>query len=237
MAFTHIQGTSASFAVSELSQAITLGAAPGNGHLVCYGIIITYTGGSITSLSITDGNNNSYAVTPNSPAPLTTQGGGTTGATYLAYLLPAPANADATITATWTGTTGTSGVQVFADEFSFTGHCIFDVDAEATSTVASTTITTPSITPTYGAGELLYSVAGSTGSITAPAAGATRGIWTGCGGGISNGDDAEYVLSSAAGASAVNYLQSSNGWAAMAMAFYNPTATSVYQRMPVMFLG
>jgi hypothetical protein len=205
--------------------------------LVCYGIIITYSGGSVIGLSIVDSNSNPYAITPHSPAPLITTPG-TTGATYLAFLLPAPSNASATITATWTGTTGTSGVQVFADEFSFTGKCVFDIDIAATNTTGAATITTPSITPTYGAGELLYSVAGSTGTITAPTAGATLGAWTGGGGGISDGDDAEYILSSAAGATAVDYTQGAGqGWAAMAMAFYNPSATPVYQRMNVMFLG
>jgi hypothetical protein len=213
MAFTHIQGTGATSSGAILTLGETLGAAPTPGNLVCMGIIITYTGGSITSIGVKDGNGNVYKVTPKSPSPLITDGnGGTTGATYLAYLRPVPANPSATVTATWTGTTGTSGVQMFIDEFANPLGAGFDVDAEASSTTDATTITTPTITPTYP-GSLLYTVAGSGGTISG-----VGGAWVAGGGGVQDGDEAAYILSASA-ATAVNFAQSSSGWSVMAMAF------------------
>lgn len=210
MAFTHIQGTGATTAASVLTLGVTLGAAPTAGNLVCFGIIITYTGGSITSLTVKDGNGNPYTVTPQSPAPLVNDGTGNTGATYLAYMGEAPANASATITATWTGTTGTSGVQIFADEFHSTTGCGFDTSAEASNATPGTTINTPSVTPTY-ANSLLYAVAGSCGTVSG-----VGGAWVAGGGGVQDGDEAEYILSASA-ATAVNFGNSSSGWATMAM--------------------
>jgi hypothetical protein len=211
MAFAHVQGSGATSSGAILTFGVTLGVAPTAGNIVCFGIIITYTGGSITSISVKDGNGNPYTITPHSPAPLTTDtNGATSGATYMAYMAQAPANANATITCTWTGTTGTSGVQIFADEFSSTTSMGFDTDAEATSTAISTTISTPTITPTY-AGSLLYTVAGSCGTITGPA-----GSWVAGGGGVQDGDEAAYILSASA-ATAVDFTQSDSGWAVMAI--------------------
>jgi len=73
---------------------------------------------------------------------------------------------------------------------------------------------------------------------SAPAAGASQGGWTGCGGGPSSsgyGGDAEYILSSGSSATTVNITQSGNGYfSAMAMAIKFTAAASAppAQQMP-----
>src|SRR5271170_6439878 len=133
MAWTHIQSLGATTGAALTTFSITLGAAPTVGNLVCFGIIITCTTGVSSALDVQDGNGNYYTISPNSPAPQITQsggagGGGTTGSTYACYLV-APANASATITATWTNGT-TNGIQIFVDEFhSSLPGITFDTDA------------------------------------------------------------------------------------------------------------
>lgn len=208
--FGHVQGTSHSAGGSASAVSATLGAAPTLGNLVCVALV---TATAVTALSVKDANNNVYTVTTNSPS--TVQSGA--GQVWLAYLLSAPSNASAVINLTWT--TATNPPIVWADEFSISGGtCAFDKDAKNNSAASSTTISTPTITP-IGAGELLYSGAAAGGAITAPTAGAVSGSWTGSAGAITNGDMAEYILSSGTGAIAVHYIQSSGTWSAMAMAF------------------
>jgi hypothetical protein len=211
MAFTHIQGNSHN-ATGVTTLNVVLGGAPTLGNLVC--VTFSPGGSTISSLAIKDSNNNSYAISGNSPSTFISGA----GQIYMAYLLSAPANASATITATWTTVTSAA---MWADEFHYTGGtCSFDIDIAASTASSAVTINTPSITPA-GAGELLYSGAAAGGTISAPVAGgsSTNGIWTGSDGAIAAGDMAEYILSSASGATAVNYTQSSGAWSAMAMAF------------------
>jgi hypothetical protein len=225
MAWTHIQSgtTFTHSAVATLS--ITLGTTPVAGNLVCVGVIITCSTGLSSNLLVQDGNGNTYTISPNSPAGQVTQsggagGGGQTGQTYSCYLV-APANATATITATWTNS-ATTGVQIFVDEFhSPPAGITFDTDAANSNATGAINQTSPTITPNHGAGELLWSVSGSTNTYTAPTAGGTLGGWTGNGGGITDGDMAEYILSGAAGATNVAYTQPAvYGWSDMVMAFY-----------------
>ena|SRR5208282_1808395 len=244
MAWTHIQGSGATTAAAVTTFSITLGAAPTVGNLVCFGIIITCSTGVSSNLLVRDGNGNTYTITPNSPSSQVTQtggagGGGMTGSTYAAYLV-APANASATITATWTNGT-TLGVQIFVDEFhSSLSGIVFDTDTAGSDATGAINQTSPSITPNYGAGELFWSISGSTNTYTAPTAGATIGVWTGNAGGIQNGDAAEYVLSGANAATAVNYTQSAvYGWSAMVVAFYTSgfSGAGFWWQMPPMLQG
>jgi len=192
--------------------SVTLGSNPTQGNLVCVAIDQPMSGQTVT---VKDANNNTYQVTTNSPSPFTSG----VGNVFLAYLLSAPANASKIVNITF-GTTLTNNADAWAEEFSVSGgSATFDKDATGTGS-SGTTVNTPSITPT-NAGSLLYAAAAVAGSISAPAAGGTLGVWTGAAGGISSqtGDDAEYDLSTSS-ATAVDFTQSSGAWSAMAMAFY-----------------
>lgn len=183
-----------------------MAANPTAGDLVCIAILPQQN--TLLSLTVKDGNNNSYQVTPNSPA---SQSGA--GWVYLAYLLTAPANANKTITCSWThGVT----LQIFADEFTPSGPVVFDKDIAGVGTTG-TTVNSPSINPAY-AGSLLYSAAitvNSMSSANSPWTASTAVSSTD----FSNGFAASYDLSASAN-TAVNYTQTSGAWAAMAMAFY-----------------
>jgi len=215
MAFTHVTGTSNSHTGSPLS--ITLpGGAPTLGQLVLVGMASTVT---TSALTVKDANNNVYTVTPNSPSTFQTGA----GMVWLAYLLSAPSNASATINISWTG----GGLmEAWIDIFNYTQTCFFDKDVAANTGTGSTTISTPSITPT-NSGSLLYATAAAGGTITHPIKNATLGVWTGSGGAIVGGDMSEYDLS-ASSAEAVEFTQTpSSGWSAMAMAFYLSSAVVV----------
>jgi hypothetical protein len=222
MSFAHVQGAG-TFPGTVTTATVTLGAAPTTKNIVCVAINLAT---AVTALTIHDGNSNSYTITPNSPQ--SSAGGGNT---YLAYLLSAPGNATAAITASWTTAAPCS---MWADEFSWSGTApVFDQDVIGTGTAVTANL--PSVTPTYS-GSLLYSGCGSGGTITAPTAGGTLGVWTGATGGVLDGDMAEYDLS-ATGATAVQYTQNaSNQWSAMVMAFGQPAPAGA-ARFPVLWMG
>jgi hypothetical protein len=209
-AFSHIQGNSAVSGADGMSLSVTLASAPGQGNLVCVGVIGD-SGATLNDVSVTDGNNNMYTLSPHS----TYAGNGTYGSVTLAYLLSAPSNASATITANWSNS---ARADIFVEEFSYRGTANFDQDAAGNGT--GTAVNTPSITPTQS-GELLFSVVVVGQSVTAPPPGGTQGPWTGGGGAIDgNGNSDEYDLS-ASSATAVVYTQNnSDYWNAGVMAFY-----------------
>jgi len=214
MAFGHVQGTAVSSVVGATTVTLTLGAAPAIGNLVVAVFQIQPT--SITGFGIKDGNNNAYKLTPSSP--FTTTNPAITQ--YFAYLSPAPSNATAAVTATWTGTS--SYYNFWLEEFSVPlgQMAVFDNDITANNTVGATAINTPTITPGGIQGELLYAAVAPSGVVTAPVAGGTAGVWTGAAGGIVGGNMAEYDLS-ATTAQAVNYTQNAAvSWNSMGMAFY-----------------
>jgi hypothetical protein len=189
---------------------LTLASAPTTGNLVCVGFDV-YTGaGTQPVVTISDGNNNQYTITPNSPNSTYATTG---GFVYLAYLYPVPSNASATITVT-SSITITAG-DLRAQEFSLSrGTTAFDLDIQGNG-ASGTAINTPSITPTY-TGSLLY------GYVVAPSGIASANApWTQDQAGISTADlDGEFITSSAAGATALNFTASaSSTWASMAMSF------------------
>src|SRR5271156_6375743 len=137
MSFTHVQGAGATTSANVLTLSMTLGAAPTAGNVVCVGLNITYSGATApTGLTIKDDAGHSYVITPNSPEGQVDDAGAFSGPVWLAYLFPIPSGASATITATWASTTGTAGVQLFADEFSPTTPMSFDKDIAAIGTTA-----------------------------------------------------------------------------------------------------
>jgi hypothetical protein len=222
MSFGHVQGAGA-FPGSVATVTVTLGAAPTAGNVVCVAFNLA---NAVTALTVHDGNSNAYTITPNSPQ--SSAGGGNQ---YLAYLLSAPGNATAAVTASWVTN---SPVSMWVDEFSWSGTSpVFDIDVGGTGTAVTANL--PSITPTYSA-SLIYSGCGSAGTITAPTAGGTLGVWTGATGGILDGDMAEYDLS-VTGAQAVQYTQNaSSQWSAMAMSFGQPAPAGA-ARFPVLWMG
>lgn len=198
--WSHIQSCHASGGnATNIACVLSANPATGNTVVVEFGILLT----TATGVACKDGNNNSYTVSgtiaTNSTGPL---------AEYGAYLLSAPANANATITCSWTGSSGFD--EIFAGEFKDTGGTpAFDqvVASPANSTASGTTINVPSFTPAV-AGSLAYCSAFPNNSVTAPISGGTQGIWTGDN--IDNGG-AEYSLSTAASAQTCNMTDSSSG--------------------------
>jgi hypothetical protein len=214
MAFGHVQGTAVSSVTGATTVTLTLGAAPTRGNLVVAVFQIIPT--TVTGFGIHDGNSNVYTLTPKSPFTTTNPG----IRQYFAYLSPAPANATAAVTASWTGTS--TYYNFWLEEFSVANGqmAVFDNDVTANNTTGATAINTPSVTPSGIQGELLYAAVAPGGVVTAPVAGGAAGVWTGAAGGIVGGNMAEYDLSATA-AQAVNFTQNAvNAWNGMGMAFY-----------------
>jgi len=213
MPFTHSQGAhTGSSSANSLSVVLT--SNPVAGNVVCVGLIVAST---ISALSVSDSNSNTYTVTPSSPF------NAAAGTVALAYIV-APSNATKTINLSWTATA--TFCAAWAEEFTVSGGTpSFDKDATGSGSTG-TAINSPSISPT-GNGELLWATANPGSTITAPAADATAGVWTGAHGGIDSttGAMSEYDLSSS-GSVAVNFTQSpSSNWTAMSMAFKISTPT------------
>jgi len=156
--FTEIQGKRGNLVSSGTTTNVTLTSAPTSGNAV---ICRVYSeSGSLTVSTVKDGAGtpNSYTVSPSSPS-----SGGISGARIsLAYLLNVPSGANATITATYSGTI-TANAGIACSEFHrSSGTWVFDVDAVNFSSSAVTTVTTPSISPAL-TGELVYGAAQVTG--------------------------------------------------------------------------
>jgi hypothetical protein len=207
--FAHVQGTVSGVVSSGTTMSVTLSAAPTLGDMVCVGMV--FQGATLpTTCTVVDANGNVYTVTPNSPSSAQFS---SAGAVFLAYLLEAPINASATITATFNQTIAAGTIR--AEEFSLSSGYSATLDTDIVgSGTTGTAINSPSITPA-SATELLYSCAVPGHSITS-----ANSPWTQDAAGIdANGCDGEYILSSASGATAVNYTVNISGpWGAMVMA-------------------
>lgn len=191
--FYHRQGAFGGTNTNVNTISAVLPNNPALGSIVCVAwIAATSGGGSPGTLTIKDGNSNSYTLTPSSVLTAT----GTQAGNYyaLAYILSAPSNANATIQASWSSTAGQASLWV--DEFGLaSGSAFFDKDsALANGTATGTSMnTSPSITPA-ASGELFYALAGATNGTSAPTTGQTLGVWTCAGGGYDGnfGTAAEY---------------------------------------------
>jgi len=252
--FSHVQGAKVQVTSAWTNSPFTLALAsnPAQGDLVVAVVTtIGCTNGGPSPVTIKDANGNSYAVisTPATLAQAVTSGlcsGGTVYANmWLGYLLNAPSNASSTVNVSWPS--GQAMGDVWADEFSAAGGSVaFDASAGVSSGTASgAAINSPSITPSLP-NELLYGAAvppelapptGSACAMTAPAAGAALGAWTGGAGGIpplsnyESGGATEYDLNSS-GATAVSFTNQCSGvrYAAIVAAFKSKLA---YQVSPV----
>lgn len=212
MAFSHVQGGH----VARTNQPVTipLPVNPTKGNLVCIAGIASGAG-AIGTITVQDTNNNIYTLSPSTPY-LPPSGGNI----IMAYLLSAPANATNSIVVSWTG--APTNFLGYAEEFSVdVGSILLDTDAAIETAQSGFSIVSPSITPTHGS-EMFYAFGDPFDLVTAPAAGASLGVWTGAAGGIDpNGYDAEYSLNQST-STAVNFTCSTSGdvSAAMMMAFY-----------------
>lgn len=199
MGFTHVQGKEQDSVGSVTSLVIVLPSTPTPGNVICIAINWSDT---ISAVTVKDSNNNSYTLSTSTPFV------GSVGPVGLAYLLSAPGNATATITASWT--TSRSAV-MWAEEFSISGGTAsYDTDNTANGTAAA--IATPTISPAL-TGSLLWATAQVQNAVTHPTADEAVGSWVGAHGGISPAfaTMTEYLLSSAAGSNAVNFTQSPSG--------------------------
>ena len=209
---TRRQGTPTSSGGSSVTTlTVTLGSAPLLGSVL---VGCCYTGAG-TSLVCKDSNSNFFTEITN------------VGGNHCFYMI-APSNATASITLSWTTAVSFSQFQV--DEFTVSGGT-GTLDAAATVTVgnvatgAAGAINQPSITPTFGAGELFYAYCGPNQSVSTPTTGSTQGLWTGGANTIASGGNAgEYILNSPSSSTAVNMTDSvaSDNYSALAVAFYIP---------------
>lgn len=211
MGFSRLQGAHGTQNNAATSLAVTLGAAPIVGNVVCVALLWTDGGnpnaGTVTAV---DNNGKAYTRSPNSPAsarPISA------GDVYLLYLV-VPAGAGATITVSWT-TPSTALVDLWVVEFSVSGGtAAFDNDAAGTGSTG-VPINAPTV-PVTGSGELLFSAAVSdhqVSSVDAP--------WTQEAAGTGNpfSEGVGYLLSASANTPVAMSQNTSSGWDAMGMSF------------------
>lgn len=209
--FNHMQSAEAYQATSSTC-SVTLPQAPALGSLVAVAVV-AYTGSTgITLGSVRDSNGNSYTISPNSPASVNES---TVGGVWLAYLLSAPANASATITATFSATNAQSAI--YADEFAIiNGTAEFDKDVAGNG--SGSDVSVPSLTPT-NANSLLYAASAVSASVWGVSV--SGSVWTL--GAIDNDLSScnEYYIGSPASSVSVDVALSGSGtWDSIAMAFY-----------------
>lgn len=134
-----------------------------------------------------------------------------------AFYYVAPASANKAITVSVSGAANT--ISAFADEFAPPAGktAAFDNDAAGGATSGASPITSPTVTAA-AAGDLLYAYSGdpSSNNFTGVGGGWTRND-AGAG---ANGDEAEYILNSSSGGTAVNFTAGgSNTTNTIAMSF------------------
>lgn len=194
-----------------------------SGNFIVVGVISDNGADVVTSVTGMSGE--AYSRTTNSP------GAATPGHAWIFYKFLATGGAT-TVTANWSTNVGVQSMWV--REFTFVGNGTFHNDAAATASGA--TINTPSITPTEG--DIVYGVSqfggtiNNTGTPWAPLDAVSQ---------IQNGECDEYILSSAGGATAVNFATTgSNLWHAMSASFTPeasfPTVPKNYRAFPKFLL-
>lgn len=182
---------------SSWSQA--LGTNPTAGDLV---VCILGNKAAVTLTSVKDG-----AGTPNSYTVVGPVSGGTypyLDDLYIAYLLVAPATANATINVIWSATT--AGDFGCVDEPVSSGTPVYDTSGGAISSSGFNVINTPALT-IANSGEFLYSLC----DFTLAFASYSSSIWTVLSPGYFGGGQAaadEYLISTSSGSTAVNYVVS-----------------------------
>ena len=215
--FSHVQGNSgASGAVGSTTVSVTLLNSVTAGDFIACGLS-GFEPTNTALVSVVDQSGNVYSISPHSPtAYLSGAGMG-----WLLYNLTPPAG-----NTTITGTLGAAAVYpgqyiLHCDEFSVSGGTpAFALDAANSDAGPGTTMNLPSITPS-SSGSLLYAVGNPRWNISACGA-----SWV-CGGsgiqsstGYGLGGTATEYITSASGATAINFTQNQSGtWSALVMSF------------------
>ncbi len=216
MGFSHVNSANASAAGTQ-TISVNLGNLPVAGELICVSLMTAVV---VTGLTIKDGNNNSYTISPNSPF----TSGSTTWKLWLAYLTFAPSNADSVITATWTSATTSS--RMIGTNFSVNGGtAAFDSDAFNGFTTVNTTSFTGVTVVASKDHSLAWITASSFGSSNAPSDDGDLGIWTGAG--IIASLISEYDLDFSGSQACQFGSASAVAWSGLGMTF---TFTSVFQK-------
>jgi hypothetical protein len=202
----------------------TLSLTPTAGNLIC--VSVDYLGsGTGFTLTLDDGNGNSFTLTPNGPYQYSTTG----RFIWLGYMLVAPSSSPMTITAT---PSVAHGLSIHAIEFSYTGGtCTFSRGLGSFATTGTTPINSLSDTPTHP-NSLVYitAIADPAGSGTISATGSP---WTEGTRGTINSDsnnsvDAYNVSVTANITSNFTVASSSNtGWNAAEMTFFISVAPTI----------
>jgi len=211
MGFAHPQATAKNTANgASTTLTATLANNPAAGDLVCVGFLwFNGTGGTPASLTIVDSNGNAYTKSPHSPSGVNALN---VGQAYTFYLNNAPANASKSIIATYTDPGAGGAVELIVDDFPVSGGTsAFDMDVAGNSTVAGTTINTPTVTRT-GTGELLYCYASPQSAVTS-----VDSPWTQ--GGIGTDATASGYILSASADTPLNMSCVSGEWDSMGMSF------------------
>jgi RHS repeat-associated protein len=158
--WTHVGTATPGHATSGTTCTVTISPAPVAGNTIWVGVVAKYGGSSPTYSSVEDGNGNYFTATPDSPSYFYAY---YTGSISLAYMLSAPANISSTITITLSRTV--TDAACFADSFQAASGYTPIFDSDASGYGSSSSIDTPSITPTIS-NELFYSVANAYYDIT-----------------------------------------------------------------------
>lgn len=203
MAITRVQHIQAlNVSTTNVISATLSGVTSGN--LLTVGAL-TFANGTDTA-TCSDGT--SYTATPASPA----TDGNVHSRTYIFYLPNAGAGTHA-VTVTWVSSATAGNLDIRFTEWSGIATASpLDIDGASVSGTGmpSTTISTPSITPT-GTGELLYCMVAAGGTATS-----VNGAWSGQ---IVGGDADAWILGGTTSPTAVNMTQSSSFWSSVSAAF------------------
>ena len=200
ISWTHGVGVNSGNTLSNTAtKSVTLNSVPVGSIIVCGLDDVTGSGSTETLNSVVDQNSNAYTITPHSPTTYTTN----IGMNWVAYFLSALTGTN-TITATWSASNFN---HLGCDPYTPSGGTAsFDTDVAATNAAASTTVSSPSITPT-GAGELLFNSTNTSQTITA----ANNPWLIASGGTFAGGVANEYILNSGSTAVAASYAQTPSG--------------------------
>jgi hypothetical protein len=207
--------TNDALGVAQTTAVCTLTNNPAQNDLVVCAVI-WWNGtnnGTPASMTVSDGSGNTFTKSPNSPVYANVS------PVYLFYLANAPANANKTITATFTSTSGADGI--VCDDFTVSGNPV-SLDADNAGGGASgATVNTPTITVS-GSGELLYAAANPGGALST-----AGGSWTLGGNGIMLhiAGGSEYILSASAN-TALNFANSGGAWDSIGASFKQTAAAT-----------
>lgn len=221
MAFTAAQIPTTAGQVGSattVSKAFANNPTPGN-LVVAIFLFLDFLNSSAGTVAIKDGNNNSFTITPNSPSSARST---VDGLVYFAYLI-APANAEKTITCTYTNTS-VYGASLWVQEYGVSGGTpSFSSDVAGTGS-SGTAINTPTVTAA-GADTLMIAAA-----VNDHAVSSVDSPWTQVAAGAGNqfSEGVGYILSTSSNTAVAMTENISGGWDSLGAAFaFTPSGGSI----------